>query len=80
MGGFEFWNRLPRYQSGEEVLVQNLMMRRWGGCSIAPSGTYFSQLPSTVLNEQGTVDGSAIDLLDEMVQKYVPEKKKETMQ
>lgn len=81
VGGFEFWSRLPRYHSGEEVLVQNLMMRRWGGCAIAPSGTYFSQMPSTVLNENGTVDGHALDLLDEMVEKYAPrEHKLERMQ
>lgn len=71
IGGFSFWNRLPRFQSGEEVLVQNLMMRRWGGCSIAPSGTYFSEVSTTVLNEEGTVDGSALELLDEMVEKYI---------
>ncbi len=75
IGGFGFWDRLPRYQSGEEVLVQNLMMRRWGGCSIAPSGTYFSEVPTTVLNDEGTVDGSALELLDEMVEKYAPEDK-----
>lgn len=73
VGGFAFWEKLPRYQSGEEVLVQNLMMRRWGGCALAPSGTYFSELPSTVLNAGGTVDGHALDLLDEMVARYAPE-------
>ncbi len=73
IGGFSFWDRLPRYQSGEEVLVQNLMMRRWGGCSIVPSGTYFSEVPSTVLNDNGAVDGSALELLDEMVEKYAPD-------
>jgi GT2 family glycosyltransferase len=67
VGGFSFWDRLPRYHSGEEVLVQNLLMRRWGGCAIAPSGTYYSELPSTVLNEKGTVDGHALSLLAEMV-------------
>jgi hypothetical protein len=67
VGGFAFWPRLPRFHSGEEVLVQNLLMRRWGGCGIVPSGTYYSQLPSTVLNEAGTVDGHALALLDEMV-------------
>jgi hypothetical protein len=72
VGGFSFWDRLPRYHSGEEVLVQNLLMRRWGGCAIAPSGTYYSELPSTVLNEQGTVDGHALKLLPEMIGKYVP--------
>jgi GT2 family glycosyltransferase len=73
IGGFSFWERLPRYQSGEEVLVQNLMMRRWGGCALLPSGTYFSEMSSTVLNEKGTVDGHALDLLDEMVTMYAPE-------
>jgi hypothetical protein len=77
IGGFSFWDRLPRYQSGEEVLVQNLMMRRWGGCSIVPSGTYFSEMPSTVLNDEGTVDGHALDLLDEMAERYAPDPKPE---
>lgn len=73
VGGFSFWNRLPRYHSGEEVLVQNLLMRRWGGCAIMPSGTYHAEVPSTVLNSQGTVDGHALDLLPEMVARYAPE-------
>lgn len=72
VGGFSFWQRLPRFHSGEEVLVQNLMMRRWGGCAIIPSGTYYSQMPSTVLNAEGTVDGHAMSLLDEMVSKFAP--------
>lgn len=72
VGGFSFWDRLPRYHSGEEVLVQNLLMRRWGGCGLMPSGTYYSQLESTVLNERGSVDGHALDLLSEMVAKYAP--------
>ncbi len=71
VGGFSFWPRLPRYHSGEEVLVQNLLMRRWGGCAIVPSGTYYSQVPSTVLNDAGTVDGHALELLPEMVERYV---------
>lgn len=72
VGGFDFWRRLPRYHSGEEVLVQNLLMRRWGGCCILPSGTYSSEVPSTVLNAAGTVDGHALDLLPEMVARYAP--------
>jgi hypothetical protein len=72
VGGFEFWSRLPRFHSGEEVLVQNLLMRRWGGCAIIPSGTFHSEMPSTVLNEQGTVDGHALELLPEMIRRYVP--------
>lgn len=73
VGGFSFWSRLPRYQSGEEVLVQNLLMRRWGGCAIMPAGTYHAEVPSTVLNAAGTVDGHALDLLPDMIQRYVSE-------
>ncbi len=72
VGGFSFWPRLPRYHSGEEVLVQNLLMRRWGGCALVPSGTYYSEIPSTVLNEAGTVEGHALELLPEMVRRYAP--------
>lgn len=70
VGGFSFWRRLPRYHSGEEVLLQNLLMRRWGGCAIIPSGTYSSQAPTTVLNEAGTVDGHALALLPDMIKRY----------
>ena len=73
VGGFSFWPRLPRYHSGEEVLVQNLLMRRWGGCAIIPSGTYYTQVPTTVLNDASTVDGHALALLSEMIERYVPE-------
>ncbi len=72
VGGFSFWSRLPRYHSGEEVLVQNLLMRRWGGCGMMPSGTYHSEVPSTVLNAEGRVDGHALDLLEEMVARFAP--------
>ena len=73
IGGFEFWKRLPRYHSGEDVLVQNLLMRRWGGCGIMPSQTYHAEVPSTVLNDAGRVDGHALELLPEMVARYAPE-------
>ncbi len=73
VGGFAFWSQLPRWHSGEEVLVQNLLMRRWGGCALMPSGTYYSQVPTTVLNDAGTVDGHALALLPEMVARYVPD-------
>ena len=71
VGGFSFWRRLPRFHSGEEALVQNLLMRRWGGCAILPSGTYYAQVPTTVLNEHGAVDGHALDLLPELVARKV---------
>ena len=53
------------------MLVHNLLLRRWGGCGIIPSGTYYSQVETTVLNDAGTVDGHALDLLPEMVKRYV---------
>lgn len=70
VGGFSFWDRLPRWHSGEEVLVQNLLMRRWGRGAVVPSGTTFTEVPSTVLNERGTVDGHALEMLPEMVERY----------
>jgi GT2 family glycosyltransferase len=70
VGGFSFWRELPRYHSGEEVLVQNLLMRRWGGCGIIPSGTFHSEVPSTVLNSHGGVDGHALELLKEKSTRY----------
>lgn len=73
VGGFSFWPRLPRYHSGEEVLVQNLLLRRYGGCAIAPSGAYHAEEPSTVLNPAGTVDGHALALLEELAARYAPE-------
>lgn len=72
VGGFAFWPRLPRYHSGEEVLVQNLLMRRYGGCAIMPSGTWHAEEPSTVLNAAGTVDGHALALLTELAARYTP--------
>lgn len=71
VGGFSFWPRLPRFHSGEEVLVQNLLLRRFGGCAVIPSGTYHAELPSTVLNAQGGIDGHALALLPEMVARYI---------
>lgn len=73
IGGFSFWPRLPRYHSGEEVLVQNLLLRRFGGCGMMPSGTYHAEEPSTVLNAAGGVDGHALALLPEMIRRYAPE-------
>lgn len=73
VGGFSFWERLPRWHSGEDVLVQNLLMRRWGGCALLPSQTYSTQVPTTVLNERGTVDGHALALLRELAERYVVE-------
>ena len=39
---------------------------------MVPSGTYYSQVPTTVLNDHGSVDGHALDLLPEMIERYAP--------
>ena len=67
VGGFSFWDQLPHFIRDEDALVQNLILRRWGGCAIIPSGTYFSDIPSTNQNESGTTDGSALSLLETMI-------------
>ena len=69
VGGFSFWERLPRYPKGEEILVQNLLMRRYGGCAILPSGTYSTQLETTVAAPEGAEEGDALKLLPEMVER-----------
>ena len=72
VGGFSFWEELPRYPRGEEILVQNLLMRRYGGCGILPSGTYSNQVETTVAAPKGAEDGDALKLLPEMVERYAP--------
>lgn len=48
VGGFSWWAELPPNHSGEEVLVQLLLARRYGGCAILPAEAYHLQLPSEV--------------------------------
>ena len=48
VGGFGFWDRLPVEHAGEEVVVQFLLLNRFGGCGILPAGTYHLGLPTTV--------------------------------
>jgi len=48
VGGFGFWPRLPGEHAGEEVVVQWLLIRRFGGCGILPCGTYHLGLPTQV--------------------------------
>ncbi|RPI80745.1 MAG: glycosyltransferase family 2 protein [Chloroflexi bacterium] len=73
VGGYSFWEQLPRFHSGEDVLVQNILMRRWGGCAMIPSGTYFAECETTVLNEAGSIDGHALELLPGMIARYASE-------
>jgi len=48
VGGFSFWERLPPQHAGEEVVVQFLLLNRYGGCGLLPSGTYHLELPTEV--------------------------------
>ncbi len=52
VGGFSWWPQLPPEHAGEEVLAQLLMIRRFGGCGILPSGTYHLELPTLVEDRQ----------------------------
>lgn len=73
VGGFSFWEELPRYHKGEDVFVQNLLMRRYGGCGVVPSGTYHSQVDTTTFSPEGSVDADAFDLLlPKLVERYAP--------
>jgi glycosyltransferase involved in cell wall biosynthesis len=52
VGAFSYWPRLPKEHAGEEVVVQFLLLRAYGGCGILPSGTYHLGLPSTVVDRR----------------------------
>jgi len=52
VGGFSWWPQLPPEHAGEEVLAQLLLLRKYGGCGILPSGTYHLELPTLVPNRE----------------------------
>lgn len=66
IGGFEWWRSLPPEHAGEEVVVQFLLIRKYGGCGILPSGTYHLGLPTNVADRQR----NATELFGELMQKY----------
>ncbi len=63
VGGFSFYDRLPAEHAGEEVLAQFLLIRKYGGCGILPSGTYHLGLPTTVEDRTH----NAISLFEELI-------------
>ena len=73
VGGFSFWTRLPRYHKAEDIVVQNLLMRRFGGCGVVPSGTYHAQVETTTFSPEGIVEADAVDLLPELIEQYITE-------
>ena len=66
VGGFSWWNRLPPEHAGEEVLAQFLLIRKYGGCGILPSGTYHLGLPTTVEDRSTNAD----TLFDDIIREY----------
>jgi hypothetical protein len=72
IGGFSFWDRLPRHHKAEDIVVQNLLMRGYGGCGIIPSGTYHAQVETTT-SPEGTAEADAVELLPELVERYAPQ-------
>ena len=66
VGGFSWWERLPPEHAGEEVVVQFLLIRKYGGCGILPSGTYHLGLPTTLIDRQR----NATELFDELIQEF----------
>ena len=65
VGGFSWWERLPREHAGEEVVVQFLLIRKYGGCGIIPSGTYHLGLPTTLEDRRRNATELFDDLIDE---------------
>ncbi|HEY6542186.1 MAG TPA: hypothetical protein VIZ18_14680, partial [Ktedonobacteraceae bacterium] len=51
---------------GEEVVAQFLLIRKYGGCGILPSGTYHLGLPTNVEDRRR----NATELFGELLQKY----------
>jgi hypothetical protein len=50
VGGFSFWRLLPPEHAGEDVVVQFLLVREYGGCGLLPSGTYHLELETNLPN------------------------------
>ena len=64
VGGFSWWERLPAAHAGEEVVVQFLLIRKYGGCGILPSGTYHLGLPTTVADRSRNATELFADLIE----------------
>ncbi len=68
VGGFSFWRDLPPEHSGEEVLVELLLLHAHGGCGILPCGTYHLCLPTNVPDRRR----DAVELLDRRLAELDP--------
>lgn len=66
VGGFSWWERLPPAHGGEEVVVQWLLIARYGGCGVLPAGTYHLGLPTNVPDRAR----NATELFGELLREY----------
>jgi hypothetical protein len=66
VGGFSWWERLPREHAGEEVVAQWLLIRKYGGCGILPAGTYHLGLPTNVVDRTS----NAGELFGDLIREY----------
>ncbi|HZS94582.1 MAG TPA: glycosyltransferase family A protein [Chloroflexota bacterium] len=66
VGAFSFWPRLPAEHAGEEVVVQWLLIRKYGGCGILPCGTYHLGVPTQVEDRRVNATELFGDLIEEM--------------
>lgn len=58
VGGFSFWPELGPYGYGEDVAVQLLLMERYGGAGLLPTGAHHLQVPTTLPRRE--VDAYAV--------------------
>lgn len=65
VGGFSWWNRLPPGHAGEEAMAQFLLIRRYGGCGVLPSGTYHLCLETNVPDRSREATELFADLIAE---------------
>lgn len=56
IGGYSWWSELPPEHCGEDVLVQLLLLRKYGGCGVLPSGVYHLELPTQVADRTHNTD------------------------
>lgn len=66
VGGFSFWRRLPPGHAGEEVVVQFLLIRAYGGCGVLPCGTYHLGLPTLVPDRSR----NAVELFADLIREF----------
>jgi glycosyltransferase involved in cell wall biosynthesis len=67
VGAFSWWQRLPMEHAGEEVVVQFLLLNKYGGCGILPCGTYHIGLPTQIENRQHNATQLYADLRKEYI-------------